>query len=889
MPTIILHWKLLIPYYILDNMNISPETKLKNIPRITPKYAKTLEKMDIFNVHDLLFHFPFRYDDFSKICSIAELANGQIATVQGTIAEIKSVRTWKKKMYITEAKVEDETGGIKVVWFNQPYISDTVSEGKKIRLSGKVSADKSGLYFGSPVWELESRTPTNTGCLVPVYPETEGLTSRWLRWQIQNILKLKIKVEDPIPEEILKKLNLPEIEKALQNIHFPNSKNEYLVAQKRFAFEEMFLVQLKSIQVRSNWQKEKSAKIKFDEKLIKNFVSALPFQLTNAQRKASFEILKDMEKPRPMNRLLNGDVGSGKTIVAGIASLQAMNAGYQVSIMAPTEVLALQHYNNFCKLFKDDFNIALLTNSYKMFSSCHSALDAKSKFPINSSVDSRFRGNDKGRKNILENLKSGKINLIIGTHSLIQKDIKFKNLALIIVDEQHRFGVAQRAYLQQNIEELINTDQTQTTTEDYSNKLLYEDLTYKIRGAIFEVKKQLGLGHKENIYQKALEEELKKIKLSFKKEKSINIKYNNRNIGTYRPDFIIENKIILELKSLPSIGKVEKKQIWHYLKESEYKLALLANFGKNDIQIERIIYTKNNLNEKNYDPQESALSPHQSALIPHFLTMTATPIPRTLALAFFGNLDLSVLDEMPKDRKKIITEIIGPLERKIKYNFIREEIKKGRQCFVILPLVEDSKVLTEIKAAVSEHKRLSTKVFPDLKVGLVHGKLKSQEKEKAMKEFKEKKLDILVATAVVEVGIDVPNATVMIIEDADRFGLSQLHQFRGRIGRGEHQSYCFLFASSDSGMAKKRLKALADNSDGFAIAEKDLELRGPGQFFGTRQSGIPDIAMENLTNIKLIQIAREEAQNVLVSDPELKKHLLLKDTLKKFDEKVHLE
>ncbi len=848
-------------------MIITSETKLELIPRISPKYAKALEKMGIFTVHDLFFHFPFRYDDFSEMRSIAELYSGRIATIQGTAIKVKSIRTWKKKMYITEAQIQDETGVIKAVWFNQPYISDTLTEGKNVRLSGKVSADSSGLYFSNPVWEMESRIPTNTGRLVPVYPETEGLTSRWLRWQIQTFLKLNLDLEDPIPEDILKKLHLPNIQKSLRYIHFPNSKNEYLLAQKRFAFEEMFLVQIKSIQVRSSWQKEKSVKIKFDEKLIKKFVDSLPFKLTNAQKKASFQILKDLEKSRPMNRLLNGDVGSGKTIVAGISALEVMDAGYQVVIMAPTEVLALQHYNNFCKLFKDyDFNIALLTNSYQIHKE------------------------RKNRKEILEKLRSGKINLIIGTHSLIQKDIRCKNLALIIVDEQHRFGVSQRAYLQQNIEELTNADQTQTATENYSNKLLYENLTYKIRGAIFEVKKQLGLGHKENVYQKALEEEFKKIKLSFKKEKLINIKYNNKNVGTYRPDFIIENKIILELKSLPSVGKIEKKQIWHYLKESEYKLALLANFGKNDIQIERIIYTKNDEKNNSTDsPRSVSVKSASVRITPHFLTMTATPIPRTLALAFFGNLDLSILDEMPKDRKKIITEIIGPLERKIKYNFVREEIKKGRQCFVILPLVEDSKVLTEVKAAVSEHKKLSEEIFPDLKVGLVHGKLKSAEKEEAMKDFAEKKLDILVATAVVEVGIDIPNASAMIIEDADRFGLSQLHQFRGRIGRGEHQSYCFLFTSSESGLAKKRLKALVNNSDGFSIAEKDLELRGPGQFFGTRQSGIPDIAMENLTNIKLIQIAREEAQKLLISDPELKKHLPLKDALKKFDEKVHLE
>lgn len=689
------------------------ETPLQTISRISPKYAKNLEKMGIFTVRDLFFHFPFRYDDFSEMRTIAELCTGQIATIQGTAIKVKSIRTWKKKMYITEAQIQDETGTIKAVWFNQPYISDTLTEGKNVRLSGKVSSDSSGLYFSNPVWEMESRIPTNTGRLVPVYPETEGVTSRWLRWQIQTFLKLDLDLEDPIPEDILKKLHLPNIQKSLRYIHFPNSKNEYLLAQKRFAFEEMLLVQIKSIQVRSSWQKEKSVQIKFDERLIKKFVDSLPFKLTNAQKKASFQILKDLEKSQPMNRLLNGDVGSGKTIVAGISALEAMASGFQVAIMAPTEVLALQHFRNFCKLFKGyKFSVALLTNSYQLY------------------------GAKTGRKEILEDLKNGRINLVIGTHSLIQKNIRFKNLALIIVDEQHRFGVAQRAFLQQQIE-YVNDGMKNT--------------------------------------------------------------------------------------------------------------------------------------------------------VPHFLTMTATPIPRTLALAFFGNLDLSVLDEMPKNRKKIITEAIAPPERKKIYGFIRSEVKKGRQCFVILPLVEDSKILTEVKAAVSEHKNLSEKIFPDLSVGLVHGRLKSAEKEKVMQEFSEKKLDILVATAVVEVGIDIPNATVMIIEDADRFGLSQLHQFRGRIGRGEDQSYCFLFASSDSASGRKRLKALVDNSNGFDIAEKDLELRGPGQFFGTRQSGIPDIAMESITNIKLIQISREEAQTLLQSDTELKKHPLLKDALQKFDEKVHLE
>lgn len=718
---------------------INIKTEIKNIPRVTPKYAKALKKLGIATVKDLLRHFPFRYDDYSHISPISQislLSPNQLVTVEGKIVKSKTVRTWKRKMFVTEITLEDDSGKIRAVWFNQPYLAEQLAEGKNIRLSGKVSASKKGeSYFSNPAWELASREATNTGRLVPVYPETEGLSSRWLRWQIQNLLKIKpplispisqispLTPIDPIPPLTLKKLNLPSLQKAIHWIHFPDTLNHALVAQKRFAFEEMFLVQLKSLQIRSAWQKEQSVKIAFNKKLIKDFVAKLPFKLTNAQRKSSFEILKDLEKARPMNRLLNGDVGSGKTVVAAIASLQTIKAGYQVAIMAPTEVLARQHYKSFCNLFNSyKIKVGLVTSAYK---------------EMNYELGIKNQGKKSGKKNIHNSrFIIHNSDIIIGTHALIQKEIKFKNLALAIVDEQHRFGVAQRAYLQSKAPEIND-----------------------------------GLPDK----------------------------------------------------------------------------------------------------------------------IPHFLTMTATPIPRTLALAFFGNLDISLLDEMPKDRKKIITQIVGPLERNKIYDFIQKEIKNSRQCFVILPLVEESKVLTEVKAAVQEYERLSKEIFPDLKLGLIHGRLKPAEKEKAMKDFSEKKTDILVATPVVEVGIDIPNATGMIIEDADRFGLSQLHQFRGRIGRGAHQSYCFLFTSSDSSSAKKRLKALVESENGFKIAEKDLELRGPGEFLGTRQSGIPDIAMENIANVKLIQIAREEAQNLLKSDQELEKYPLLKEALKKFEQEVHLE
>lgn len=699
---------------------ITLETKIENFPRVGQKYASKLKKLGIETVRDLLFHFPFRYDDYSQIFPISQVVPEQVATVQGKITKTKTVRTWKKRMFITEIFIQDDSGTARAVWFNQPYLIDNLKEGKEIRLSGKVSSDTTGLYFSNPAWERTERTPTNTGRLVPVYPETEGLTSRWLRWQIQNLFKLNLKIADPIPPEILKKLKLLSLERAIRQIHFPENMDYAKVAQKRFAFEEMLLVQLKSLQIKISRKKESAAKIKFDEKLIKNFVSQLPFKLTGAQRKSAFQILKDLEKNQPMNRLLNGDVGSGKTVVAAIACLQTLSAEYQAVIMAPTEILARQHFENICKMFAGhNFNIALFTNSYRK----------EAVLPFGSLAS-------KSRTALLERIKSGGINLIIGTHSLIQKDIRFKNLALVIVDEQHRFGVAQRAYLEQKASEI--------------------------------------------------------------------------NDGIK--------------------GKV-----------------------------------------------------------PHFLTMTATPIPRTLALAFFGNLNLSLLDEMPKNRKKIITKIISPRGRSEVYEFAEKEIKKGRQVFIILPLVEESKILTEIKAATQERDRLAREIFPDLKIGLLHGKMKSNEKEKVMAQFSENKLAILVSTAVVEVGIDIPNAAIMIIEDADRFGLSQLHQFRGRVGRGKHQSYCFLFTQSNSAKTKARLKALVESEDGFKIAEKDLELRGPGEFFGTRQSGLPDIAMENLANVRLIKIAREEAQTILQTDPELDRLPLLKNALQRFDEKIHLE
>ncbi len=689
-------------------------SSIKNLPGIEAKYAKKLEQLGIKTARDFIYYFPFRYDDFSRIEKIINLKADETATIQGKITDIQNTRTWKRRMAITEAFVEDGTGSIRAIWFNQPFITRNLKKGRQIRLSGKVGWDNNGFYLSNPAYELASRVPTNTGRIVPVYSETRGVTSKWIRWKISQLLKKHLReIEEIIPRAILKRQKLIDIQDAIRQLHFPDSFEKIKEAQRRIAFEEMFLIQLNAVRARKNWEKSRAVSINFNEKLIKDFVSSLSFKLTDAQRKSAFQILKDLEKPYPMNRLLEGDVGSGKTAVAAIAALEVMKANHQVALMAPTEVLAQQHFETFSKILKGfSRQIGLLTNNV-----------------------SRTIWKKNTRKNFLEKIKRGDLKILIGTHALIQKSVEFKNLALVIVDEQHRFGVEQRAYLQK---------------------------------------------------------------------------------------------------------------------------------------------------------QTSQLKDGSKNTVPHLLTMTATPIPRTLALAFYGNLDISLLDEMPIGRKKIITEIITPANRERVYEFIRREIKNGRQAFVIFPLVEQSEKI-DAKAATGEHKKLSENIFPEFKVGLLHGRMKPKEKEEVMKKFKAKEFDIIVSTSVIEVGVDVPSATIMVIENAERFGLAQLHQFRGRVGRSDQQSYCFLFAGSNSANSRKRLKALIESEDGFKLAEKDLEIRGPGQFIGTRQSGTPDTTMSHLSDIKLIQQARLEAQSLFEFDPKLEKFPVLKETLARFDQEVHLE
>ena len=691
------------------------KTPLSTLPAFKKSVLGKLKRLDIATVGDILFHLPRTYEDFSEMKPIGELSPGELCTVSGTVKHLSAGRTFRKHVYVTEATIDDGTGTVRAIWFGNKFIASTLREGLSIRLSGKVTQDKKGFLFQTPDYERAARGATHTARLIPVYPETAGITSRFFRWQISEILKTIRTVPDAMPEEILKRLHLPSLSQALRAIHFPEDENDWKLARKRFAWDEMFIFQLKAQEARSLFETTSAVELTRNRSDTESFVKRLPFQLTQAQKKAVSDILSDIAEPRPMNRLLNGDVGSGKTVVAGIAARAAALTGFQAALLAPTEVLARQHWESLSKLFADEpFQIALLTREYQKL------------------------GNHTVKKATLASaIQAGIPKIVIGTHAVLQENIRFGNLALIIVDEQHRFGVEQRAYLQSRAGEISD-----------------------------------GLRDKT----------------------------------------------------------------------------------------------------------------------PHFLTMTATPIPRTLALAFFGDLDLSVLDELPKSRKPITTKIArNRADREIVYDFIRKEIGKGRQAFVISPLVEESEALEDVKAATTEADRLRKEVFPDLRISLVHGKLKSREKEAVMEEFRRGKSDILVATSVIEVGIDIPNASVILIENAERFGLAQLHQFRGRVGRAEHQSYCFLFPGEGVSSENTRLDALEKSASGFEIAEADLALRGPGSFFGTRQSGLPDVAMENLTNLKLVELARKEAAELLAADPSLSHHPLLRETLERFEEKIHLE
>ena len=682
----------------------SPVTIAKGIAASS---ASKLAKLGVQTIRDLLFFFPRRHLDYSQRKPIAELEVGEEQTVLATVWEARIARLGPQKG--TEVIVGDETGNMRAVWFNQPFLARNFPTNARLVLSGRVSEFKSNKVFESPEWELvEDKELIHTGRLVPVYPLTRGLYSRQVRNMVKRVLDDWVwQVADFLPQEIKSRCRFMDLPEAIMKAHYPDSHLVKAEARKRLAFDELFLLQLGVLGKKRDWQESQPGNaFVVDEERLNRFLNSLPFALTQAQQRVLQDILADLQETRPMSRLLQGEVGSGKTVVATAALLVAAANGYQGAFMAPTEILAEQHFKNICQLLSKISN----EKDEQGNVCCYHGLFSH---PVTFALLTGSLS-EKEKTALHQQIQEGRVDIIIGTHALIQKAVEFSRLGLAVIDEQHRFGVLQRVALRQ----------------------------------------------------------------------------------------------------------------------------------------------------KGFNP--------------HILVMTATPIPRTLALTLYGDLDLSVIDELPPGRQEIKTRWLRPEQRGRAYDFLRKQILAGQQAFVICPLIEESESI-EAKAAVVEYERLSRETFPDLRLGLLHGRMAAREKEKVMQSFRDAKLDILVSTPVVEVGIDVPNATVMLVEAADRFGLSQLHQFRGRVGRGEKQSYCLLLAENPSPEGSERLKAIEEIQNGFILAEKDLELRGPGEFFGTRQSGLPDLRMARLSDTPLLELARNEAIALFKRDSSLTmpEHVLL--------------
>lgn len=717
-------------------------TPITDIIRLGAAAAKRLAKLGINTAGDLLFYFPFRYDDFRAVTPISGLAAGMNANIVGRIELIRNKRSPRKRMHITEALVADETDTIRVVWFNQPFIAKSLKAGDTVSLAGKIEGSNGDAFMRSPVYEKADGGALHTHGLVPNYHLTAGLTQKQIRFFVSQVITLADSLADWLPAGIIASQKLIPLNKAVRKIHFPADFADAEAARARLAFDELFLLQIQSQLARRELDLSRTVPIKFQEKETKKFVDSLSFRLTDDQRKAAWEILRDMEKERPMTRLVEGDVGSGKTLVAVIAMLNAALNKKQSVLMVPTEILAKQHYDSVCKLLSDDISVVLLT---------------RSQFSI---FNFKFSNNDKITKNkIIQTIKDGDAKIIIGTHALLQENVVFNNLALAIIDEQHRFGVEQRQSL------IKKSSSSQVATE------------------------------------KTIHHEKK-----------------------------------------PALGNV-KCQL------------------------------------SNVNCQMST---------PHLLSMTATPIPRSLALALYGDLDLSIIREMPAGRKKIITQVVSEAKRQDAYGFMRKQIEAGRQVFVICPLIDISDSLG-VKSAKQEFEKLDKVVFPDLPIGILHGRMKAKEKEAVMSGFLEKKIKILVSTSVVEVGVDVPNATIMMIEGADRFGLAQLHQFRGRVGRGEHQSYCFLFSDNGAERTVRRLNAMTENHDGFTLAKIDLKFRGPGEIYGTAQKGFPELSVATLFDYDLMKRARDEAVKIIAADTALDSWPRLKEKVSDLVKKTRLE
>jgi ATP-dependent DNA helicase RecG len=656
---------------------------LTTLPGIGPKSAQTLGKLGLHTLGDLLFYYPRRYDDYSALKTINRLWFGEEVTIIATVDDIRLRPIRGGRMKLVEAVVSDGTGALRVNWFNQPWILQSLQPGKAVVLSGRVDQYLGKLVLNSPEWEPLERQQLHTNRIVPVYPLTAGVSGKWLRRVMHSVVsRLAPRLIDPLSLELRQPASLLELGQAVLQIHFPDDQVRLQQAQQRLAFDELFYLILGVLRQKREWQALQATPLPVDDEWMQVFFASLPFAVTAAQRAAMQDVRADLASGRPMNRLLQGDVGSGKTVVAALAIAIACRNGHQAAMMAPTSILAEQHHRTLLALLPA---LGVPAESIRLL--------------IGATPESE-------KRNIRQGLAEGSVQVAVGTHALLEDPVQFQRLGVAIIDEQHRFGVEQRSELR-------------------------------------------------------------------------------------------------------------------------------AKGGS-----------------------------------PNLLVMTATPIPRSLALTIYGDLDVSLIDELPPGRIPIETRLLLPIERSRAHRFVQAQVESGRQAFLIYPLVEESEK-TEALAAVEEHQRLQKTVFPDLRLGLLHGRMRPDEKDSVMEDFRARNLDILVSTSVVEVGVDVPNANVILIEGANRFGLSQLHQFRGRVGRSEHPSFCLLLPDSEDEAGNERLRALESTTDGFVLAEMDLQQRGPGDFLGTRQSGFAELRLAKVTDLHLVEKARRLASQLFQEDPEL--------------------
>lgn len=676
---------------------IDGESPLVEAVRLRREQARGLTRLGIATVRDLLYHLPRRYDDSREIVPLSHLVPGETQTARATVRTLAQRRSPVKQVLVLEAGLEDDSGGhASAIWFNQGYLAPRLQPGTELLVCGPVAASRRGITFRNPSFERvsgEGGEQRHVGRLVPVYPVTAGISSGHLRSWIQPLLAVADRIPDVVPPQLRAEYGLLPINEALRAVHFPDTLVEAERARERLAFEELFLLQLAAQRARRRRLSDRGVVVPYDVELARAFVGTLPFRLTQGQRVAAHQILTDMASPGPMNRLLQGDVGSGKTVVAAMAALMTTAAGHQAVVMAPTEILARQHHATIEELLaRQGLAPRLLVGSTSA----------------------------RARREVLSGLASGHDTLVVGTHALLEDDVNLPMLGLVVVDEQHRFGVAQRQRLR--------------------------------------------------------------------------------------------------LKS---------------------------------------------------------------GAMPNFLAMTATPIPRSLALTLYGDVNVSELREMPPGRIPVDTRVIAPFQRDEAYGFVRAQVYGGRQAFVICPLVEESDRLGA-RSATAEYERLRRDVFPDLRIELLHGRMHPRDKEAAMERFASGEADILVATSVVEVGVDVPNATIMLVEGAERFGMAQLHQLRGRVGRRNLPSHCLMFEGGVDDEGSRRLRAVAATSDGFELAELDLRARGPGDIIGMRQHGLPEMRAGDLLDIDRMQRAQASAADWLDKDPDLVRHAPLREAMHTF-------